>query len=147
MTQHTSTLVIGYGNDLRSDDGAGRVVADRIGALELPGVTTRSLSQLTPELSLDIAGVNRVVFVDASVEVSETTLTPVAAAETEQSAWTHYTTPQSLLAMTGTVGQIPARAYTVSIPVADLGLGMELSPITAAGVDKAVDLITDLICE
>ncbi|MDJ0497655.1 MAG: hydrogenase maturation protease [Acidimicrobiia bacterium] len=147
MTQHASTLVIGYGNDLRSDDGAGRVVADRIGALELPGVTTRSLSQLTPELSLDIAGVNRVVFVDASIEVSETTLTPVVAAETEQSGWTHYTTPATLLAMASTVGATPDSAYTVSIPVADLGLGMELSPITAAGVDKAVDLITGLICE
>ena len=147
MRGHTSTLVIGYGNDLRSDDGAGRVVADRIGALDLPGVTTRSVSQLTPELSLDIAGVGRVVFVDASLEVSETTLAPVTAADAEQSGWTHYTTPATLLAMTGTVGSIPESAHTVSIPVADLGLGLELSPISAAGVDQAVDLITNLICE
>ena len=142
-----ATLVIGYGNDLRSDDGAGRVVADRIAALDLPGVSTRSLSQLTPELSLEIAGKTRVVFVDASIEVSETTVMPVAAADTEQSGWTHHTTPATLLAMTGTVGSIPETAHAVSIPVADLGLGMELSPISAAGVDKAVDLITNLICE
>ena len=141
------TLVIGYGNDLRSDDGAGRVVADRIAALGIPGVSTRSLSQLTPELSLEIAGTTRVVFVDASIDVAETTVTPVVADTNEQSTWTHYTTPGSLLAMTGTVGPIPRSAHTVSIPVADLGLGLELSPISAAGVDEAVDLITHLIGE
>jgi hydrogenase maturation protease len=142
-----STLVIGYGNDLRSDDGAGRVVADRIAALDLPGVTTRSLSQLTPELSLEIAGATQVVFVDASIDVAKTTVTPVVADTAEESPWTHHTTPQSLLAMTGTVGPVPQSAHTVSIPVADLGLGLELSPISAAGVDEAVELITDLICE
>lgn len=142
-----NTLVIGYGNDLRSDDGAGRVVADRIGALDLPGVTTRSLSQLTPELSLDIAGVSRVVFVDASIEVAETTLAPVVAVDAEKPGWSHYTTPETLLAMSGTVGPIPQSAHTVSIPVADLGIGMELSPISAAGVEKAVELITSLLCE
>ena len=142
-----ATLVIGYGNDLRSDDGAGRVVADRIAALGLPGVTTRSLSQLTPELSLEIDGKSRVVFVDASVEVAETTVAPISADAAEESAWTHYTTPQSLLAMTNTVGRLPRDAHTVSIPVADLGLGLELSPVSAAGVDRAVDLITSLICE
>ena len=44
------SLVIGYGNDLRSDDGAGRAVADRISEMELPGVAVRSVMQLTPEL-------------------------------------------------------------------------------------------------
>jgi hydrogenase maturation protease len=144
---HSSTLVIGYGNDLRSDDGAGRVVADRIGKLDLPGVEVRSLSQLTPELSLDIAGMSRVVFVDASTEVAETTLIPVVADTVEETAWSHFTTPGSLLAITGTIGPLPEHAHTVSIPVADLGLGMELSPIGAAGVEAAVELIVDLIGE
>ena len=141
------TLIIGYGNDLRSDDGAGRVVADRVAALGLTGVTTRSLTQLTPELSLEIAGKTQVVFVDASIEVTKTTLTPVVADSREESTWTHYTTPQSLLAMTNTVGRIPRIAHTISVPVADLGLGTELSPIAAAGVEEAVELIADLICE
>ena len=45
-------LIVGYGNDLRSDDGAGRVVASRVEAMDLPGVVVRSQSQLTPELAL-----------------------------------------------------------------------------------------------
>lgn len=141
------TLVIGYGNDLRSDDGAGRVVADRIEALDLPDVVVRSLSQLTPELSLEIAGRDCVIFVDASVDVAKTTLNQVSADAAQASAWTHYTTPEALLEMTGEVGLVPRCAHTVSIPVADLGLGIELSPISAIGVEEAVDLITHLIGE
>lgn len=142
-----ATLVIGYGNDLRSDDGAGRVVADRIEALGLPDVAVRSLSQLTPELSLEIAGRDCVIFVDASVDVAKTTVSQIVANSAEKSAWTHYTTPEALLAMTGEVGFVPKCAHAVSIPVADLGLGMELSPISALGVEEAVEMIFDLIGE
>jgi hypothetical protein len=60
---------------------------------------------------------------------------------------THFADPGTLLGMTETVGPIPERAFLVSIPVADLGLGMELSPISEIGVGRAVDLVTDLICE
>jgi hydrogenase maturation protease len=141
------TLVVGYGNDLRSDDGAGRVVADRIEALGLPGVTVRSVSQLTPELALEMAGADRVIFVDASVEVARTTLGTVGLETADDSPWTHFTTPAALLAMTGEVGPVPAHAHTVSIPVADLGLGIDLSPIAGAGVEEAVTLINQLICE
>ena len=81
------SLVIGYGNDLRSDDGAGRVVADRLDALALPDVTVRSVIQLTPELALEIAKFDTVVFVDASVEVAETISTPVVAGPKDPCNW------------------------------------------------------------
>lgn len=141
------SLVIGYGNDLRSDDGAGRVVADRIDALELPGVTVRSLSQLTPELSLEIAGKDTVIFVDASIEVAETTVTPVESRPAATSTTTHFADPGTLLGMTATVGTIPKNAFLISIPVADLGLGMELSPVSELGVTRAVDFAIHLIGE
>ena len=57
-------LVIGYGNDLRSDDGAGRVVAERIEGLGLDGVRVISRSQLTPEMSLELVDAREAVFVD-----------------------------------------------------------------------------------
>ncbi len=140
-----SSLVIGYGNDLRSDDGAGRVVADRISELDLPGVAVRSVIQLTPELALEMAEVDTVVFVDASVEVSETTANPVGAGLGEQAATSHYSTPERLMAMTATVGTPPSRAVAISIPVTDIGLGMELTPMTALAVDQAVAMVTDIV--
>lgn len=139
------SLVIGYGNDLRSDDGAGRVVADRISALQLPRVEVRSVAQLTPELALAIATVDTVVFVDASVEVAETTATTVTAEPVSPSAMTHFSTPASLLGMTATVGPVPSQAIAISIPVTDLSLGFELTPMTEIGVAKAVDMVTSYL--
>jgi len=141
------SLVIGYGNDLRSDDGAGRVVADRIGELDLPGVEVRSVAQLTPELALEITKFDIVVFVDANVEVSQTTCAPVVAATAQPSAMTHFSSPESLLGMTASIGPVPPRAFTISIPVTDLGLGLELTPMTEIGVAQAVDMVTSLIGE
>jgi hydrogenase maturation protease len=141
------SLVIGYGNDLRSDDGAGRVVADRLDALALPGVTVRSVIQLTPELALEIAKFDTVVFVDASVEVAETTSTPVVAGLTDPTAMSHYNTPETLLGMTAKVGQVPSTAVAVSIPVTDIGLGMELTPMTAVGVEEAIAIVTAIVTE
>ena len=142
-----SSLVLGYGNDLRSDDGAGRVVADRVNDLQLPGVSVRSVMQLTPELALEIAGCETVVFVDASVEVAETTATPVVAAPGESTAMSHYATPAALLGLTATVGDLPATAIAVSIPVVDIGLGMELSPTTAAGIEEAISMVVGIVAE
>ena len=141
------SLVIGYGNDLRSDDGAGRVVADRVDNLHLQGVEVRSVSQLTPELALEIGRFDTVVFADASVEVTETTTAPVAAGPAAPSAMTHYSSPEALLGMTASMGQIPARAFAVSIPVVELGLGFELTPITEDGVDKAVAMVKEILTD
>jgi hydrogenase maturation protease len=139
------SLVIGYGNDLRSDDGAGRVVADRIAAMGLADVAVRSMSQLTPELSLEMAQVDIVVFIDASIEVSTTTTAPVKPASAQPSAMSHFSTPESLLAMTASIGAVPSRAFTVSIPAADLSLGFELTPETELAVEQAVAMVTSLI--
>ncbi len=140
-----NSLVIGYGNDLRSDDGAGRAVADRVDGLDLPSVKVRSVMQLTPELALEIANVDTVVFVDASVEVSETTAEPVVAETPNPSAMSHYSTPGTLLGMTATVGTVPSTAIAISIPVTDIGLGMELTPMTELGVAEAIEMITAIV--
>ena len=48
-------LVIGYGNELRGDDGAGIMVARRIAENPPPGVRSIVARQLTPELADELA--------------------------------------------------------------------------------------------
>lgn len=105
----------------------------------------RSLSQLVPELALQIAEVDAVIFVDASVDAVEATASPVVPEPVDPSATTHYADPATLLGMTASIGPVPAKAYVVSIPVTNLELGFDLSPPTAQGVETAVDLVVDLI--
>jgi len=139
------TLVIGYGNDLRSDDRAGREVADRIEAAELPGVEVRSQSQLTPELALDIASADVVVFVDADIDCRELTVRPIEARERGAQSMSHHTDPETMLLLARDVGAVPRVAHMVSIPASDLALGFEMSPATREAVGEAVEVITALV--
>lgn len=59
------TLLIGYGNPGRGDDGLGPDFAERIAARGLPGVEVVVAYQLMVEHALMIAGARRVVFADA----------------------------------------------------------------------------------
>ena len=146
----TEWLVIGYGNDLRGDDGAGRVVADRIDALDLAGVTVRSVTQLVPELALDVAAADRVLFVDADVTVSDLVLRPVAGAATDRRGCdgpgplTHHVTPEVLVGSAAVVGADgPATVEQLSIPASGFDVGSPLSPPTAEAVERAVSLVID----
>ncbi len=133
-------LVIGYGNDLRCDDGVGRWVADQIAALELPNVEVRSIMQLTPELALEIVDRRLVVFVDASVGAATVSIRAVEP-EPDATVMTHHGDPASLLAFGSMLGAAPERTMLVSIPAPDLGIGYGLSPRAAAAARDALDRI------
>ena len=141
----TKALVVGYGNDLRGDDGAGRSVADAIAARQIDGVSVRSVAQLTPELVIDLAGRSTVVFVDASVIDTQVRVRRVEPEAGAPKAMTHHGDPAALLSMVPAVGAQPRRAYVVSVPASDLGLGFEFSPSTEAAVSEAIEIVTDLV--
>ena len=141
----TDALVIGYGNDLRSDDGAGRWVANAIEERGLDGVEVRSVAQLTPELALAVSGRSVVVFVDASVDTTELTVMPVEVSRASSDVMTHHGNPANLLSMVPQVGETPGSAWLVSIPAVELGMGFELSPVTQEAAEAAVDAIEALV--
>jgi hydrogenase maturation protease len=138
-------LVLGIGSELRSDDAAGRYVAERIGQLARPGVEARSVHQLTPELATDLAGRRLVVLVDADVEVDAVTVRPLPRAAATVGAMTHHLDPAALLGLVDLFGPRPDEVVLVAVPVHDLGLGTELSPATAAAVEDAVERVRSLI--
>lgn len=138
-------LVVGYGNDLRGDDRAGRIVASLIEEANLPGVEVLTQSQLTPELALEVAKADIVIFVDASVNTTELDVALVEVGVAGSQAMSHHADPGTLLRLARDLGHTPATAYIVSIPATDLELGFELSPTTARAVDEAVAVIVELV--
>jgi hydrogenase maturation protease len=136
-------LVIGVGNDLRRDDGVGRVVASTIEEMALPGVRVMTRSQLVPELVEEMAGSDRVVVVDASIE--SISLTTRLAEPGTDSAMTHHGSPEALVSLAGTIGLALPDVYVVGIPAADLGLGEGLTAPTAALVPTAVETVLALL--
>ena len=68
MPHTLNTLIIGYGNALRGDDGAGSIAADLLrDRIHDPAIEILSQQQLLPELMEPISRASRVIFIDASV--------------------------------------------------------------------------------
>ena len=138
-------LIIGYGNDLRGDDAAGRVAADMIAALHLPDVTVLSMHQLTPELASLLAQVREVVFLDADASGCQVVrVTHILPAPGCRYAG-HIATPEALLALTSAVYSYSPDAWLISILAVDFTLGAPLSPQAHNGVVQAVHIVQHLL--
>ena len=139
-------VVIGYGNTLRSDDGAGQRVAEAIAAWELPNVEAIGVHQLTPELAADLAEADRAIFVDAYAQCSEVEVRELSDGGLKSELQTgHTSNPRSLLSLTKTVyGRAPAADW-ILVPAENFDFGEELSPLTERGIQSAIEKIATLV--
>lgn len=157
------TLVIGYGNVHRADDGVAYHVVNalrqRLGqeslgedltGLENLGAETDSilLTQLAPELMDTLVHYDQVIFVDAHVrdDAPDLHCEPVSAAY-GPSAFTHHMTPGMLLALLKAIHHREPAGHIVSIRGHDFDFHNSLSPSAQALVGPAVELIVGLLGE
>ncbi len=61
------SLILGYGNPARGDDGLGPALVEHLSSLGMDGVETRCDYQLCVEDAMGLGDFSRVVFVDASL--------------------------------------------------------------------------------
>ncbi len=141
-------LVIGYGNTLRSDDGAGQRVAKKIAQWGLPEVRSLAVHQLTPELVEDISQADAVIFIDAVATNSENSISvqiqELQAADCDTSLG-HICNPRSLLSVTQILYGKVIKAYWVLIPAVNFDFGEEFSSLTQRGIDIALKQVKQLI--
>ncbi len=134
-------LIIGYGNPLRSDDGAGQTVAKAFGGFK--NIEAIAVHQLTPELAENLAQTERVYFVDAApiAQVELQTLTTNASTIDLG----HFTNPRTLLSLTRTLYNHAPKAYLVLIPAVNFELGETVSLVTQAAIPEAITLLQQQI--
>ena len=128
-------LVVGYGNELRGDDGAGPGVARVVAGWLKPGVVALALHQLVPELADRLAEAEEVIFVDASVAVNEVTWEEVVPGG---SASGHTIDPGGLLAVTQLVYGRSPTAWLLLIPATTFDHGEQISPDTKSAMEEAL---------
>lgn len=151
-------LVIGYGNDLRRDDGIGPQVARIVASWKRPGLESMATHGLMPELAEPISRAERVVFVDARQDTplddGEVLLrhiipdeTAVADAERKEPMTPvsgflgHTSSPEWLLELAEAVyGRAPP-ACLVTIPASDFGYGEGFSPRALVGIQSVLAMI------
>lgn len=144
-------LVIGWGNDLRSDDGAGRAVVRAVAKMGLPNVQTLDVHQLTPEVAERIKEVRAVVFVDACpiAECGGVYVQSFNARREDRwrpsSSVGHMGSPSDLLRLTRELYGVVPEAWLVAVPAESFAVGETLSAKTAAAVGQAVAAVEELI--
>ncbi|HYA43891.1 MAG TPA: hydrogenase maturation protease [Syntrophobacteraceae bacterium] len=159
--QPSRTLVIGYGNIDRADDGIAFWVVNALrerlhqkklsegntGLEELgQEVDSIFLVQLAPELTDVLPDYRQVIFVDSHVYegIDNLYCTPVSAQFTP-STFTHHMTPTMLLALLKLLNQPEPFGHLVSIRGYDFDFHRGLSADTRSLVNPAVDYILHLV--
>lgn len=157
----TDTLIIGYGNADRQDDGVGwhvlRNIAERLGhtvpddpgasiEIETEVVDLLFILQIYPELAETISHYKRICFVDAHTsdipeEISWVELAP----EYEKSPLTHHMSPKTVLSICATIYGVLPEAILVSIRGFHFQFERALSSKTSFLATKASNLIWDWI--
>lgn len=138
-------LVIGYGNTLRRDDGAGPRVAEAIGQLGLSDVQTLILHQLSPEHADPVSRAGTVIFVDAAIGGPDAIqIRQLAPSETHRLSG-HTADPAILLALARDIfGRVPS-AWLVTLPVRSMEFGEHLDPVTEERVTEAITRVLGLL--
>jgi len=93
------TLLIGYGNPGRGDDGLGPAFARRIAALNLPDLAIEIDYQLTVDHALMIADVARVVVADAALDATTPFYFRPVDATADGSLGSHSVSPDAAVAL------------------------------------------------
>jgi hydrogenase maturation protease len=141
-------LIIGYGNTLRSDDGAGQWVATKVKEWNLSNVRSLACHQLTPELADEIRQATQVIFVDVTAIAPEHLLSlevrPIKPTETHNRIG-HRSDPSELLALTQAIYQYYPQAWWLLIPAINFDFGEEFSTLTQQGIEAALTQIQRLL--
>jgi hydrogenase maturation protease len=141
-------LIIGYGNTLRGDDGAGYRVAEEVVEWNLNSVRSQFMHQLTPELAEEISRATVVFFIDAviaGIDRSPGITIELLDAIATESFSGHFADPRSLLFLTQTLYGITPSAYRILIPAIQFGFSEELSLVTQKSIHITLNKIKEFI--
>lgn len=134
-------LLVGCGNPLRRDDGAGpllvRLVARRA---RRPDIRPLVCHQLTPEIALHLSApdVTCVLFADASVAGAGPRLVSLVEDRIPPPLG-HHLSPTSLLALSARLYGRRPPAYLVTVPGEDFGFGRGVSRKARAALRGAAE--------
>jgi hydrogenase maturation protease len=137
----TATLVLAWGNPGRRDDGLGPAFAAAVGQLSLPGYRVETNYQLQVEDAAELAGCDRVLFVDADRAGGEPYQIERLRPESGGIGFTsHSLSPGRLLALGRDLFGAEPEAWLIGIRGYDFDrFGEGLSPGARANLDLAVD--------
>jgi len=147
MKMQPETLILGWGNPGRADDGLGPEFVRAIEALGLPGVVVDSDYQLQVEDAAQVARFRRVLFVDADRAGAEPfRLGRLFAEERSLSFSTHSVSPAAVLALVRDLFHSRPEAWILGIRGYEFDEFREqLSAGARSNLDQAVEYLKSAV--
>lgn len=145
MSDRAPVLVLAVGNPSRGDDALGPELAARLEAAALPGVEVILEFQLQIENALDLAGRERVIFVDAGTGTPAPFDLRRIEAQPGLLHTSHALSPEAVLAtFLRVTGTAPPEAWVLCVRGESFELGEGLSAAALAGVEAAWPMLLRL---
>ncbi len=135
-------LVIGIGDPDRGDAAIGPLVAQRVGALGLPGVDVITDVDLESGHVLDILGRRHLVFVEASSDATEPFDLVALAARADERAHVQTISPAALLDLCAHLGAAVPRSQRLVVRGYAFQRRAPLSAQAVQNVDAAAAMLT-----
>jgi len=140
------TLVIGFGNRSRNDDGVGWFVVEQLENLALPDVELLTAHQLEVDHAEVISRFDVVIFVDAATSETPQPVTRTVVKPNYQShAVAHYLAPGDLLQLSESFFGRAPQGILFGIRGFDFNFGTALSPETERAARDVVRQIHSLL--
>jgi hydrogenase maturation protease len=142
--QQKRYMIIGVGNVLRRDDGAGVLLAEAVrSALDERGKAThiRQVQQLMPELAEEIKEIDphTLLIADCRADDSEGQVSRLQAADSADGSGvlsSHGLTPTQLLTITARLYGYDGEVWLATVPGVEFGHGEGLSLITRQAIER-----------
>jgi hydrogenase maturation protease len=143
------TLVLGWGNPGRRDDGLGPAIVDSLGKLGLPGVEIDSGYQLQVEDAAQISKYQRVIFVDADRKAKQDfKFETIHPANGGMSFTTHHVAPDRLLALSRDLFHKEPEAWLLGVRGYEFDeFGEGLTDRAQANLKRAVEFLESFLRE
>jgi hydrogenase maturation protease len=142
------TLIIGYGNPLREDDGMGWRAAELL-EQQLPAGAAEIIEchQLTPELAANLADASVVVFLDAACDQEPGAVCSAPVLPEGAVVWSHYVTPGQLLTLSEQLGGKAPQAFLIRGGIQSMNLSEGLTELGEKTASQMANLAYDCIQE
>jgi len=130
---------------MRSDDGIGIYVAQKIAAENNPNVKVCVSHQLHIEMLEEAVLYDKVILVDAAAGGEEVVFRKVDAGSKAYVASSHHLSPELFFNLAEKIYRKNINLYACSIKGESFELGNTISPIVYTRAEKSIDLIHSLI--
>lgn len=141
-----TVCIVGIGNTLRSDDGAGMNVCKKMEEQHLAGVTVVTTQQLDIGMAEELTKFDAVIFVDASVNNEPISFGPLNPEIDHPQSFSHHINAAMLAALAGKLFTADTRFYICAVGGNNFETGILLSEKTLSNCNEAVSLLTKWIC-